>query len=371
MMIRVLLLLFIALLSQVSAFGVNRRAFLGTTTSSVTAAAVVAVQPAVAEEEALYNPAPGSLTDKTIVITGGNTGLGLESAKRLAAAGAAVIVTTRTNAKGSQAVADIAAYLQQQGIQNDKISSLTMDLANFDSVKAAAKEITSSTDSNRKIDVLMCNAGVMAIPDRQLTVDGYERTFQTNHLGHFLFTAKLIPALSPNARIINVSSTAYMFAGPSGLDMNNLNAEKQYGPWSSYGQSKLANILFTQELQRRADNAADNKAYTVTALHPGAVATDLGRYLVGEDQWNKMKTDGIMTWQQKLLLVPLSKFTKTVPIGANTQIYLAADPVRPVPGAFYDNLQPVTNLPPFARDVQAAQTLWQVSEQMTGTTFAL
>ena len=210
-------------------------------------------------------------------------------------------------------------------------------------------------------------SGLVPLPEDKEGQEALLTVIET--VANRLLTNKLQPALATDARIINVSSTAYQFAAKTGLQPDNLNAEQQYGPWSSYGQSKLANILFTQELQRRTDQAG--KSYTVTALHPGAVATDLGRYLVGEEQWNAMKTSGTMTWQQKLVLVPLSKLTKTVPVGANTQVYLAADPVSPAKGAFYQDQHVVDNLPPFARDSEAASTLWTLSEQMTGSKFDL
>ena len=347
--------------SPVDAFSVDRRAFLGTT--AATGAATFLAPPSWAADK-LYTPPP--MTDKTVLITGGNTGLGLESAKRLAAAGANVIVTTRTDSKGQQAVADIQAYLKEQGVTNDKVTFKTLDLCNLAQVQAFAKDFVDN-NQNPKIDVLLNNAGVMAIPDRQLTVDGFERTFQTNHLGHFVLTAKLLPALKNDARIINVSSQAYLFAN-KGLETDNLNGEREYGPWSSYGQSKLANILFTSELQRRADAAG--KSFTVAALHPGAVATDLGRYLVGEEKWNRMKTNG-MTFQEKLLFVPLSKFTKTVPEGANTQIFVAADPsAADRKAAYYVDCAPQPVLP-YASDPKAAETLWALSEQMSGIQFTL
>jgi len=211
-------------------------------------------------------PAPGSLTGKLVVITGGTSGIGLESAKMLAAGGADVVITARSETKGTKAIAAVQDYLASQQIESSpKVTTVLLDLDDLDSVKSFPERFKSTVGGDRKISVLMNNAGVMAIPNLELTKDGYERTFQSNHLGHFALTAKLFPYLEENARVINVSSLAYSIAS-AGLDLNNLNGEKGYGPWTSYGQSKLENILFTQELQRRADAAGI--PISATTLHP-------------------------------------------------------------------------------------------------------
>jgi len=316
-----------------------------------------------------YAPAPGSMEGKIVVITGGNTGLGLESGKRLAAAGAEVVLTTRTAAKGEKAIQDVQQYLSERGIVNNKALSLPLDLCDFDSIKAFPSALEKALD-RKPVDVLMNNAGVMALQSRELTKDGYERTFQTNHLGHFVLTSKLVPQLAKDARIINVSSEAWQFAS-KGLELDNLNAEREFGPWSSYGISKLANILFTKELQERA--SAAGKSWTVTALHPGAVATDLGRYLVGEEKWNNMKENG-MSLQDKLLFVPLSKFTKTVEDGASTQIYLAADGSVgnsvSAGGKYFLDCK-AKDLKSSAIDMDKAKALWKISEELGGVKFDL
>ena len=192
---------------------------------------------------------------KVVLITGGNAGLGLESTKRLVEAGAAVIFTSRDAITGNKAVEDVHSYLEEGQLKTheyDGDASTTtttpfmgkVHVANLD-LKSFDDRLSSIIGKGTKIDVLVNNAGVMAVPTKQLTKDGYERTFQTNHLGHFVLTSLLLPRLQFNARVINVSSMAYQFAGAKGgLELDNLNGELNYGPWSSYGQSKLANILF-------------------------------------------------------------------------------------------------------------------------------
>mmetsp|Transcript_27616 Transcript_27616/g.33560 ORF Transcript_27616/g.33560 Transcript_27616/m.33560 type:complete len:421 (-) Transcript_27616:73-1335(-) len=315
-----------------------------------------------------YTPPLNSMTGKTVVITGGNTGLGLESGKRLAAAGAEVVLTTRTTGKGEKAVEDVRRYLSERGIVNDKVSALTLDLCDLDSVRAFPSALEARLNK-KPVDVLMNNAGVMAVPSREVTKDGFEKTFQTNHLGHFVLTAGLAPQLAPEARIINVASEAWQFAG-KGLELDNLNGEREFGPWSSYGTSKLANILFAKELQERA--SAAGKSWTVTALHPGAVATDLGRYIVGEAKWNDMKENG-MSLRDKLLFIPLSKLTKTVEDGASTQIYLAADGSvggASAGGKYFIDCK-AKELKSTAIDMEKAKQLWTMSEDFSGVKFEL
>jgi NAD(P)-dependent dehydrogenase (short-subunit alcohol dehydrogenase family) len=317
-----------------------------------------------------YEPAPNSLKDQVILITGATTGLGLESAKRLAAAGATVVLTSRTVAKGEKALQNVQEYLTQRGVnENAKIFNVILDLDDLASVRAFPDSFKKL--GLGKINVLMNNAGVMAVPERQLTKDGYERTFQSNHLGHFVLTAELYPLLSrEKATIINVSSEAYMFAAKQGMDLDNLNGEVQYGPWSSYGLSKLANILFTQELQRRADSIGDTWLTTV-ALHPGAVATELQRNFIGLDKWEAMKTSGPPSPFESFTSNALSAFLKTLEEGASTQVYLAAGAGGNLKkGGYYSNMMP-KNVPAFASDTVAAKALWEKSEELGGIKFNL
>jgi len=312
-------------------------------------------------------PPPHSLDGKLVVITGGTGGIGLESAKMLAGGGADVVLTARSESKGAKAIAKVQEYLQQEKIdQQPKITSVLLDLDDLDSVKSFPERFSAVFGKDRKIDVLMNNAGVMAIPERELTKDGYERTFQSNHLGHFALTAKLFPYLNENARVINVSSAAYNIAS-AGLDLDNLNGEKGYGPWSSYGQSKLENILFTQELQRRADAA--NVPIIATCLHPGAVNTDLARYIIGEEKWQQKKETGPSGFFENAVDAVISKALKTPQQGAETQVFLATTSDFEK-GRFYSDLKP-QKLPGFAVDKAKAQALWQRSEELSGVSFTM
>lgn len=314
-----------------------------------------------------YTPPPHSLDNQVMVITGGTAGLGLESAKRLAAGGATVILTSRTAAKGQAAVQAVNDYLAQAGIDNKNVFAVTLDLDDLSNVESFPKRLSETVGLTKPINVLMNNAGVMAIPDRQLTKNGYERTFQSNHLGHFLLTNKLMPQLANDATIINVSSEAHKFAS-KGLELNNLNGEESYGPWSSYGQSKLANILFSKELQQRANKAG--RKLTAVSLHPGAVQTDLARNLIGEEKWAKLQTEG-PSFADSLLLNALSYFVIPVERGATTQVYLAAGQGGDDIGGEYFNKCKAQKLGSAATDMDAATKLWQASEKMTGQEFKL
>ena len=184
-------------------------------------------------------------------------------------------------------------------------------------------------------------------------------------------TATILPILASNARIINVSSLGYQFA-PKGLELDNLNGEREYGPWSSYGLSKLENILFTNELQKRAQQSDKWSSLTAFSLHPGAVQTDLARYLIGEEKFNSMKENGFTSWTDKVLMESMAKFIKTVEEGASTQVYLAADGSvnSAMAGKFFDNGK-VEQVRAFATDEEKAKELWTISEKLSGVQFNL
>ena len=216
-----------------------------------------------------------NLNGYQVVITGANTGLGKASAQKLAELGASVVLLVKNLDKGNAAIAEI-----RRTVPDADLTALELDLASLDSVEKCAKQLASLLQG-RGIDVLLNNAGVMAIPSRTLTKDGFEAHMGINHLGHFALTASLLPLLKrggkgSGARIINVSSSAHMLGH---IDFTNLMFEKEgtYSAWPAYGNSKLANILFTRELNRRLREKSSDIITTV--CHPGACRTELGRYI--------------------------------------------------------------------------------------------
>ena len=276
---------------------------------------------------------------KTVIITGGNSGIGKAAAVELAKAGARVIITARDEARGRAAVTDIAA-----ASGSDQVELAVFDLADLASVRIGAADLLERCP---RIDVLINNAGLV-LSDRQVTVDGYEATFQINHLGPFLLTDLLRERLvaSAPARIVNVASTAHNFAR-RGMVFDDLMAEKSYGSMEVYGRSKLANILFTRVLARRLEGTG----VTVNSLHPGSVATGYGR-------------DGDTTGLFAIGIKLYAPFSLTPEKGARTTVYLASSPeVANVTGAYFAKCKqktPSAN----ARDDEAAEQLWQVSEAL-------
>ena len=306
----------------------RRRSFLvdSATAASVFIGAGAVVPSPVSASSPIYQPDPHSLTGKVILITGSSSGLGLESAKRLASADATVILTTRSSEKGEKALAQVQEYLAGKSIHNPNVYHISLDL---DDLKHSVKTFPRRYEDlmgTRCIDVLMNNAGVAFIPSKEVTMDGLERIFQSNNVGPFVLTALLFPYLNRGgSRIINVSSVAHSFAtisstGFSGLDLDNLNSELDYDGFSSYCRSKLENILFTQELQRRGD-AAGLDWLTVVSLHPGVIGTDIWRYNSAITR-DKSRTSGNPL--QSLVSDLVYSKMKTIEEGCNTQVFLAA-----------------------------------------------
>lgn len=218
----------------------------------------------------------GNQSGKRVLITGANSGIGFEAAKVLAGKGAEVVLACRNLDKGEAAVQALKG-----ACPDASVALFQLDLASLDSVKIfsdAFKEAYSS------LDVLINNAGVMAPPFAK-TKDGFEMQFGTNHLGHFALTGQLLPLLeaSDQGRVVVVSSLAHRVGK---IDFDNLNSEKRYMRWPAYGQSKLANLMFAKELQRRLDKAGSK--VLAAAVHPGYSATNLQRYTPGGVIMNKI-----------------------------------------------------------------------------------
>jgi len=206
----------------------------------------------------------GDQTGRTAVITGANTGLGYETAAALAAKGAQVVLAIRNLDKGKDAADRIA-----RRTPGATVAIQELDLSSLESVRAAADELRSKHDA---VDLLINNAGVMMTP-KSTTKDGFELQFGTNHLGHFAFTGLLLDRVlaTPGSRVVTVSSTAHRFV--RGIRFDDLQWERDYSRARAYGQSKLANLMFTYELQRRL--AGTNSI--AVAAHPGGANTELGR----------------------------------------------------------------------------------------------
>lgn len=336
--------------------------------ASVAAAAAAVLQQQQQQNSnfTIYQPPLKSLNDQTIVITGGSSGLGLESAKRLALAGANIIITARTEAKGQAAIEAVETYVENKNENPASITYKVLELDDFESIRQV------DWSDVPKIDVLLNNAGVMALPERELTVDGYERQMQSNHFGHFLLTSLLAGKMSKRARIINVSSSAHQSAF-NGLKFDY--SGKRYGPYTAYGQSKLANIYFTRELQRRID-AAPGIEWTSATLHPGVISsTNLFRYQGPNTSTNKEEKDKSSTEKKEsnnfFSNLAASVGFKTVPQGASTQVWLASGGAETqVGGQYYDNCQSQP-LAPFCLNIEDGKRLWKDSEEIVGQSFDL
>lgn len=275
----------------------------------------------------------------TIVITGGNAGIGKETAVGLAKQGARVVVTARDPRRGRAALDEIR---ERSG--SDSVDLMDLDLADLTSVRRFAREYQDRYD---RLDVLVNNAGLVQL-SRTETVDGFETTFAVNHLGHFLLTQLLLDQIRASApsRIVIVSSDAHKQAR-KGLDFDDLMSEQSYSAFRVYAKSKLANIYFARELARRLDGTR----VTANSLHPGFVASRFAR-------------DGDTGKLGDLAMSALRPFARTPEKGARTSIYLAASPeVDGVSGAyFYDCREKDPSA--VARDHESARRLWAVSEEL-------
>jgi NAD(P)-dependent dehydrogenase (short-subunit alcohol dehydrogenase family) len=288
---------------------------------------------------------------RTAVVTGANGGLGLETARALAAAGAHVVMAARNRAKAEAAVADILG-----GAPDAALEIVELDLASLKSVRAAAERILAG---HERVEILVNNAGVMGIPERR-TEDGFELQFGVDHLGHWALTARLLPALlrADAARIVTVTSTAHHMG--RAVDPRNPHLEGNYRPWRAYGQAKLANFHFGIGLQRELA-AAGARAASLLA-HPGLSNTELQAVSVRE-------TGG---GASQRFFHRLARTTGMTPAdGALPQLRAATDP-RARGGEFYGprfiNFGPPVRLPILRRIGldRAIARLWEVSARETG-----
>jgi retinol dehydrogenase-12 len=274
---------------------------------------------------------------KVCLITGATSGVGLVTARELALQGATVVVAGRHQERGETTVSRI-----RQETGNSNVALLLADLAVQEQVRHLVQEFHRRFP---RLDVLVNNAGALFM-HRQVSVDGIEMTWALNHLSYFLLTVLLLDALKAGApaRIVNVSSSAHRNAR---INFDDPQGERRYSGWRAYSQSKLANLLFTYELARRLQGTD----VTVNALHPGFVATRFGH-----------NNRGLFA-----LLIRLGQIAALSPAqGAETIVYLASSPdVEGVTGAYFVKKRPVESSRA-SYDQDAAQRLWQISEELTG-----
>ena len=294
------------------------------------------------------------LTDRTVVVTGANSGLGLATSKALAARGARVVMACRDTGRGEQAAAEVRASAPGADVQ-----LRSLDLADLSSVRSFADTVAAEHDG---VDALVNNAGIMMLPTRQETADGFEAQLGTNHLGHFALTGLLLPLLlrRPGSRVVAVSSVA---ARGGRIDFDDLMAERHYRPSPVYGQSKLANLLFAFELERRLRSHPDAVGADTIAVvaHPGVSSTNL---LVGAGVPKAVRLVG------KVVLQGPEQ-------GARPQVHaVTGDDVRggdylgpKGPGEVRGRKVTTARVPPAARDASTATRLWSVSQDLTGVRF--
>lgn len=296
-------------------------------------------------------------TGKTAIITGANSGLGFEATKALAGKNALVIMACRNMEKAKHAKQRILEHHP-----NANLEIIQLDLANLESIKRFADTFKAKYDH---LDYLFNNAGVMFLPFTK-TKDGFELTFGVNHLGHFALTAHLLPVLlqTPNSRIITQSS---LYAKRGKIEFDNLNAEKKYNKSKAYAQSKLANLLFAFELQRRLEQA--NASTISVASHPGYSNTNL--QFAGPEM-EKSKT------RKTIMKIANTLFAQSAAKGALPMLYAATAP--DVKGGEYFGPRGLFQVwghpkkikpPKKALDTETARRLWEVSEQLTKTKYPI
>ncbi|XP_042366235.1 retinol dehydrogenase 12, like [Plectropomus leopardus] len=280
------------------------------------------------------------LDDKTVLITGANTGIGKETAIDLAKRGAKIIMACRDMERAQAAAKEV---IENSG--NENVICMKLDLADSKSIREFAEAINRDEP---KLNILINNAGVMVCPYGK-TADGFEMQIGVNHFGHFLLTYLLVDLVkrSAPARIITVSSMAHSWGS---INLEDINSEKGYNKNSAYAQSKLANILFTRSLAKRLEGTG----VTTYSLHPGVVQTDLWRHLSGPQQF---------------FMKMVSPFTKNSTQGAQTSIYCAVEPsLDKESGSYYSDCAPA-NCSAAGKDDVLAEKLWELSCRMLSVTW--
>lgn len=275
------------------------------------------------------------LTGKTAFITGCNSGLGYETARVLALKGATIIGAARTLEKAEDAC----------GSFDGQAIPVVCELGELDSVSACGETVR---QMGMPIDMLILNAGIMALPELE-QVNGIEKQFYVNHIGHFALTSYLIDQVvaAPQGRVVVVSSSGHAFAPEAGIEFDNLSGERDYAPWKMYGVSKLANGLFSLELTKRLANTEA----TSNAIHPGVINTNLGRHF----PWWQRVSANLIGWT----------FMKSIEEGAATQVYVATAPeLAGYSGYYFADCNPIMPDPRMLDESQAAE-LWRVSEEIT------
>jgi NAD(P)-dependent dehydrogenase (short-subunit alcohol dehydrogenase family) len=303
-----------------------------------------------------------NLSGKRVFVTGVSAGLGVETARALAAHGAQVVGAARDLSKAQAATEQVRA----QATSGGSLELVQLDLASLDSVRRCADGLLAA---GKPFDVIIANAGVMAIP-KGTTVNGFEIQFGTNHLGHFVLVNRIASLLKAGSRLVNLSSAGHRYAD---VDLEDPNFEHSpYAEFIAYGRSKTANVLFAVEFDRR------HKARGVraTALHPGAIQTELGRYMTTEVRDQLIAS---INASQPKGAAPFS--WKSIPQGAATSVWAACVADAAAIGGRYCedcHVAEIASIPgvrvgvqPYALDPQRAQALWQKSEELVGERFNL
>jgi NAD(P)-dependent dehydrogenase (short-subunit alcohol dehydrogenase family) len=281
---------------------------------------------------------PGNMQGKVCLVTGATSGIGLESVRALARLGATVVLSGRDPGRGEAALAEV-----RRTVPDAKLDLMLADLTSLASVRKLAQDFQARYS---RLDVLLNNAGLI-LDRRKVTADGFEATFATNHLAHFLLTNLLLEQLKSSgaARVVNVSSEGHRMGSVDFLD--DPQAERGYSGMKVYGNSKLANILFTRGLARRLEGTK----VTTNSLHPGVVRTGFG-----------LNSEGFFKHLVKLA----APFMLTAEGGARTSVYLASSPEVEGVSAKYFIKSKVARESKAARDDAAAEKLWRKSAELTG-----